>query len=444
VNHELPQTAPGPVDGVTGQARTPVAQRSALALLCALLVLDFADRQVVVTVFPYLRTEFAVTETQLGALVSAVSVLIALGALPAALVVDRWSRVRAIAVMGSLWSIATAACALAPGYLALLAARIGIGVGQAGFGPSGSALLGATYPPERRATVLGVFQMGAPLGVVTGSVAGSLVAAHWGWRSAFLVVALPGLVLALLALRLRDYPSLPQRARARVTAAALLHARSAQGAMLGGALLLVIVSTLYTWLPTHLEHAYRLPPARAGILASTVVLAGALGTVTAGHVADRLARRHVRYRMLVPAATAVATTATLGSAFAVVPPGPTQIVLILLGGATATTAIGPAAAVVLDVVPAAVRATAVAMYAVVQNLMGLAVGPVLTGVLADRWDLTTALTTVAATGLAAALAFWWGSRTYHQDRTSAVLRPSLPTNDRPGVAEGRPSSRRGA
>jgi len=214
--------------------------------------------------------------------------------------------------------------------------------------------------------------------------------------------------------------------------------------MLGGALLLVIVSTLYTWLPTHLEHAYDLPPARAGILASTVVLAGAFGTVTAGHLADRLARRHVRYRMLVPAATAVATTATLGSAFAVVSPGPTQIVLILLGGATATTAIGPAAAVVLDVVPAAVRATAIAMYAVVQNLMGLAVGPVLTGVLADRWNLTTALTTVATTGLGAACAFWWGSRTYHQDRTSAGLRPSLPTNERPEVAEGRPSSRRGA
>jgi hypothetical protein len=162
---------------VSGQDRGAFAPRSALALLCALLVLDFADRQVVVTAFPYLRAEFALSEAQLGALVSAVSVVIALGALPAALVVDRSSRVRAIAVMGSLWSVATAACALAPGYLALLAARTGIGVGQAGFGPAGSALLAATYPSQRRATVLGVFQMGAPLGLVTGSVVGSLVAA---------------------------------------------------------------------------------------------------------------------------------------------------------------------------------------------------------------------------------------------------------------------------
>ena len=261
--------------------------------------------------------------------------------------------------MGSVWSVATAACALAPSYLALLAARIGIGVGQAGFGPAGVALLGATYPSERRATVLGVFQMGAPLGVVTGSVVGSLVAASWGWRAAFLVVALPGLVLALLTLRLRDYRSIPERSRGRATAATLLRAKSAIGAMLGGALLLVIVSTLYTWLPTHLERAYGLSPARAGVMASVVVLAGAVGTVTAGHVADRLARRDVRYRMLVPAVAAVATTATLGSAFGVVPPGPTQIVLILIGGATATTAIGPAAAVVLDVVAAGMRATAI-------------------------------------------------------------------------------------
>ena len=402
---------------MSGAAHGPFAPRTALALLCALLVLDFADRQVVVAAFPYLRAEFAVTEAQLGALVSAVSVVIALTALPIALVVDRWSRVRAIAIMGSLWSVATAACAFAPGFGALLAARLGIGLGQAGFGPAGSAVLGATYPPERRATVLGVFQMGAPIGVVTGSVVGSLVAAHWGWRPAFLVVALPGLVLSLLALRLRDYRTVPERSRGRAAADALLGARSALGAMLGGALLLVIVSTLYTWLPTHLERAYSLAPARAGVMASFVVLAGAVGTVTAGHVADRMARRDVRWRMFVPAIAAVATATTLGTAFGAVPPGPTQMALVLLGGATATCAIGPAVAVVLDVVPQSVSASAIAIYALVQNLMGLAVGPVVTGVLADRWGLTTALATVAGTGLTAAFAFWWGSRHYGRDRT---------------------------
>jgi hypothetical protein len=81
-----------------------------------------------------------------------------------------------------------------------------------------------------------------------------------------------------------------------------------------------------------------------------------------------------------------------------------------------------------------VRTTAAAIYAVVGNLMGLAVGPVVTGVLADRWDLTTALTTVAATGLGAGLAFWWGSRSYHRDRTNVgLMLLTTPSDDRPGV-----------
>src|SRR5919112_1573606 len=433
----------GTVDDVREEARGGFSPRAALVLLCGLLVVDFADRQVVVAAFPYLRAEWALREVQLGALVSAVSVVVALGTFPVALVVDRWSRVRAIAVMGTVWSGETAACAFAPGYLALLLGRIGIGVGQAGFGPAGLALLAASFPAERRATVLGVFQVGAPVGIVTGAVVGSLVSAHWGWRAAFLAVALPGLVLALLALRLRDYRSVPEPSRGRAAAVMLLRARSALGAMVGGALLLVIFSTLYTWLPTHLERAYGMPPNRAGVVASTVVVAGAAGTALSGVVADRLARRDVRWRLWVPAVAAVATTVMLGTAFVATPPGGTQLVLVLLGGAMATTAIGPAAAVVLDVVSVGVRATAVSLFAVVQNLMGLAVGPVLTGALADRWGLTTALAIVAALGVAAGIAFWWGSRSYGRDRARVGFTSSPPPPTGPDTAAGRPAPPRG-
>ena len=417
------------------------AARSTAILLFVLMVIDFADRQVVVTTFPYLRAEFALSDAQLGALVSAVSVTVALGALPLAVAVDRWSRARAIALMGTVWSGATAACAVAPGFAALLAARVGVGVGQAGFGPAGAALLAAAYPPDRRATVLGAFQAGGPLGIVVGAVAGSLVAAQWGWRAAFGVLAVPGLVLALLFLRVRDYPSArTERSPGRVAARALLRARSAQGAMVGGALLLVVVSTLYTWLPTHLERSYGMPPARAGVLTALVVVAGAAGTAGAAHLADRLARRDARRRMLVPVATAAATTATL-----VVPPGVAQMVLLFAGGAMAAAAVGPVAAVVVDVVPANVRATATSMYVLVQNLLGLAVGPVLTGALADRWGMTVAFTAVAGLGLGAAGALWWGSRFYARDRGAAVLSP--PSTDRADGrqdAAARPTRRRTA
>ena len=105
--------------------------------------------------------------------------------------------------------------------------------------------------------------------------------------------------------------------------------------------------------------------------------------------------------------------------------------LVLLGGAMATTAVGPAAAVVLDVVSVGVRATAVSLFAVVQNLMGLAVGPVLTGALADRWGLTTALPVVAVLGVAAGVALWWGSRSYAGDRARARAEVSRRRRRRP-------------
>src|SRR5689334_4692269 len=152
--------------------------RTVLVLLFLLMVVDYADRQVMVAAFPYLRLEWGVSDVQLGVLVSVVSVMVAAAALPIAVAVDRWGRVRAVAVMAVVWSAATAACGFAGGYLSMLVARLVVGLGQASFGPAGSALLAAKFPADRRATVLGVFQTGAPLGILVGGVGGSLAAAH--------------------------------------------------------------------------------------------------------------------------------------------------------------------------------------------------------------------------------------------------------------------------
>jgi len=398
--------------------------RMALVLLFLLMVVDYADRQVMVAAFPYVRLAWGLSDVQLGALVSVVSVVVAAAALPIAVAVDRWGRVRAVAVMAVVWSAATAACGFAGGYLSLLAARFVVGLGQAGYGPAGSALLAAKFPAERRASVLGVFQTGAPVGIVVGGVGGSLAAAQWGWRAAFWVVALPGLVLAVLFLRVGDYPTVrPARPGVRATGRALMGARSAVGAMAGGALLLVVLSTLYTWLPTYLQRVYGMAPARAGVLGSVVVLAGAVGTAGGAVLADRAARRDVRRRLVVPAAAAVLTSALLGTAFLALPAGAAQLLLVLAGAATVTAAVGPAAAAVLDTVEPGLRATAISVFVLVQNLFGLAIGPVLTGAMADRWGLTFALGMVAGLGLPAALALYSGSRSYHRDRTQAGSPP---------------------
>jgi MFS family permease len=204
----------------------------------------------------------------------------------------------------------------------------------------------------------------------------------------------------------------------------LTRAPSAIGAMVGGALLLVVLSTLYTWLPTFLQRTYGMAPVRAGVLGSVVVLAGAVGTAGGAVLADWAARRDVRRRLVVPAAAGVASSALLGTAFLAVPVGSAQLLLILAGGATVTAAVGPAAAAVLDVVQPGLRATAISVFVLVQNLFGLAIGPVLAGAIAERWGLTSALGAVAGLGVPAALALYSGSRSYGRDRNQAASLPA--------------------
>jgi predicted MFS family arabinose efflux permease len=416
-------------------APAPHAGRT-LALLLALMVVDLADRQVLVAAFPQLRAEWGLTDTELGALVSVLTLTVALAAMPVAAWVDRRSRVRAIALMGTVWSVAAAASGWAQGYGQLLAARVGVGAGQAGYGPAGAALLASAFPARHRATVLGAFYAAGPLGVVLGTALGGVVAATWGWRWAVGVLAVPGLLLALAVLRLPDHPTVrPERSRTRPAAVALLRTPSAAGAIAGAVLLLVVASALYTWLPSHLGVAYGLGGAAAGALAAGVLLAGVAGTVAGALVADRLARRDPRYRLLVPAVTATATALLLGLGFGVAPPGVLQLALLLAGAATTTAAVGPVAAVVVDVVHIGQRASAAAVLVVAQNLLGLTIGPVLTGALADRIGLTTALAAVSLLGLVAAASLWSGARSYPRDRAAAAAAAETVPDDGPRPAD---------
>lgn len=401
--------------------------RTLFAAAFALMALDFADRQVVVAAFPYLAAEWRLSDTQLGALASVVPVMVALATFPVALVSDRRSRVRAIAIMGTVWSLATAAAGAAQNYGQLLAARAVVGLGEAGYGPAAGALLATRFPARRRATVLGAFQAAGPLGAVLGVALGGVIAAGWGWRAAFGAFAVPGLVLALMFLRLRDYPTArlegPAAGTARRTLAELFRARSGIAAYGGGALQLMVVSTFYTWLPSHFGRDAGMPPERATGVTALVILAGLAGTIVVGRLADRWAVHDPRARLRVCAVVGLATLALLVPAFAAVGPGPLHLVLILAGGATMTGAVGPVAAVVVDVVHPALRATAISTMTVVQNLFGLAVGPVLAGLLSDHFGIATTLAVMPLVGGVAAGVFWFGSRSYVRDRDAV---PGVP------------------
>lgn len=397
----------------------------AFAMAFLLMTFDFVDRQIVVSMFPALKEAWGLSDKQLGALISSVSITIALFSFPIALVADRWSRVKSIAAMAALWSVATIACSFSRGYGQLLAARAAIGFGEAGYGAAGGALLSSMFPASRRATVVSGFLAAASVGSVLGVVLGGVITTHWGWRAAFGVVGIPGLLLALLFLKVRDYRTVPLvdagavRMGAAGVARALLKPRSALAAYLGGALQLLSVSTLLAWLPSYFNRFYGLRIDQAGLKSAFVILASSIGIVAWGYAADRLAHGNRRAKMLVPAACLVISALLLCPAFGLMQPGTAQFAMIVGGGFMITAASGSVPSVAIDVIHPGLRATAAAMVAVVQNLFGLAAGPLIAGVLSDRFGLDVALAVMPLFCLASAAVLVAGARAYPADLARA-------------------------
>ena len=411
---------------------------SVFGIVFALMVVDYVDRQVVVSMFPHLKAHWNLSDGQLGGLVSIVSVTVALGTVPLSLLADRWSRVKSIFLMALVWSSATLACAYAGSYRELLAARSVVGLGEAAYGSAGAALLASLFPVRMRSTVLGAFLAAGLIGSVLGVVLGGVIAEHWGWQAGFGAVGLPGLLLALLFLLIvRDYKTvaLPtaERARgsatmaARTVVAALLRPRTAIVTCIGAGLQLVMVSTTYAWLPSYFNRFYALTPDRAGARTGIVVLMGGIGAILWSIVADRLSARFPRARLQVPAIMAVATAVFMSAAFAGLPPGPMQFALIVAGATTMTGSIGPVCAVVVDVVHPAVRATAAAMLSLTQNLFGLAAGPLLTGLLSDAYGLPFAMSVIPLFCLVAGAVFILAARTYVSDLERAECDDGAPS-----------------
>ena len=403
----------------------------AFAMTMALMLFDYIDRQVIVSLFPYIKNDWGVSDKQLGGLVSVVSVTVALGALPIALIADRGSRVKSIVVMAAAWSVATISCMFARSYSALFTARSIVGVGEAGYGSVGAALLASLFPARMRAALLAAFFAAASVGSVLGVLLGGVIAARWGWQAAFGVVGIPGLVLAFAYLRVRDYrtveltPSLTQAttttgSTARYVFKVLTGSRTLLWLCLGGAAQLIVVSSVWAWLPSFLNRVHGIAPDQAAIKAALVVLAGAAGGVLWGFVVDRAGRKRPRNKLMTLAALCVLTLAVLAPTFwmsvqAGMISHEAQYALILVGGFLMTCSAGPASAMVIDVVHPGVRATGASVLALIQNLFGLAVGPLLTGMLSDAFGLNAALAVMPAFALLSAGFFLLAARTYESD-----------------------------
>jgi predicted MFS family arabinose efflux permease len=421
----------------------------AFAMTMALMVFDYVDRQVIVSLFPHMKTDWGLTDKQLGLLVSVVSITVALGALPVALFADRASRVRSIVAMAVTWSIATISCMFTRGYGQLLAARSVVGLGEAGYGSVGAALIASHFPSRMRGALMAAFFACASVGSVLGVMLGGLIATRWGWQAAFGVVGIPGLAFALLYMRVRDYrtveltPRLEQATSTsgnavRAVVSALTRTRTMLWVCIGGAAQLIVVSALWSWLPSFLNRNHGMPADQAAVRAALVVLCGAIGSVVWGAVIDRCGIRRPRAKLQAMAVLCLAAVAVLVVAFGAPALGlslapQAQFGLIALGGFLATCTVGPVSAIVIDVVHPGIRATGSSVLALFQNLLGLAAGPFIGGLLSDAYGLGAALTVTPAFGVVAAAAFAWAVRSYEGD----LLRAAEPSHD-PAAAQPAP------
>jgi MFS family permease len=399
----------------------------AFAMTFGLMLFDYIDRQVIVSLFPYMKADWALSDKQLGGLVSVISVVVATLGLPVALLADRFSRVKSVVVMATVWSLASITCMFTRNYGQLFAARALVGAGEAGYGSVGAALIASLFPRRLRSALLGAFFAAASLGSVAGVLLGGAIAARWGWQAAFGAVGIPGLVLALLYMAVRDYKTVDiQNATqsgtqqsvgtlVRRTVSQLAGNRTLVWACSGAAMQLIVVSSIWSWLPSFLNRYHGVAADQAARQAALVVLAGAIGGFIWGTLVDRCALGRAKLRLAIVAGLCLLTMAIFLAAFGLMAAGPAQFGLIVLGGFVMACTVGPISAVVFDVIHPAMRATGAAVLSLAQNLLGLAVGPFLTGWLSDLLGLSTALSLVPLFGLLAALAFVRAMRSYESD-----------------------------
>jgi len=393
------------------------------ALLFLLYMFDYIDRMVITSMFPAIEKDWGISHTQSGMLVSAVYWAIVLLTFPVSLLVDRWSRTKTIGIMAIMWSIATALCALTGNYVQLFMARMLIGIGEAGYAPGGSAVISGLFPLDKRSRMMGLWNASIPVGTAIGHLLGGLIAVKLGWKHAFGIVALPGLIIAILFLFIKDYKTVDlafiDRASRKIKmekkdmVREFLSRPSVIFTYFGMAAVVFVTTALITWLSTYFQNVNGAPMDKAARDASLIMVLAVVGAPLGGYLTDAWRKKQVNARLLFPAISTLCTAVVLFIALQL--RGTVQYLTLLLMGVLVTCFIAGAAAVTQDVIHPGLRATSYAIAVVVQNLVGSSMAPIVLGKIYDISNIQTALSILPFILLTGALLFYLGSRYYEKD-----------------------------
>ncbi|MCU0456055.1 MAG: MFS transporter [Bacteroidales bacterium] len=393
-------------------------------LLFLLYLFDYADRMVVNSMFSFIRAEYGTTDTQNGWLVSVIYLAIGILTFPISLVIDRWSRTKTIGIMAIIWSLATAACAFTGNYVQLFMARILIGFGEAGYAPGGTALISGMYPLEKRSRMMGFWNASIPIGSAIGVTMGGIIASSLGWKHAFGLVALPGLIIAILFLFVKDYKTVDLsyidktnnkiRMERKDMFREFLSRPSVLFTYFGMAAIVFVTTALIVWLPTYFASELSIEPKLAGTLAGAVMVLALIGAPLGGYITDKWREKQNNARLLFPTISTIISAVLLFVALFIFK-GTGQIIVLFLFGAWVMTFLAGAAAVTQDVIHPGMRATSYAIAVAVQNLLGSFTAPIVLGKISDLSNIKTAFSILPFVLLIGTVLFFLGSKYYVSD-----------------------------
>ena len=399
-----------------------------LAVLSFINLFSYLDRYIVSALIESLKhSELGLSDANLGSLMSGFLVVYTLTAPIFGALGDRRSRPRLIALGVACWSFATALSGFAGSYLTLLVARASVGVGEAAYVTIAPSLLSDYYPARQRARVMAIFFCAIPVGSALGYVVGGLVDKHYGWRAAFFVAGVPGLLLAALCLLLRDPPRGVQDAggaapasHAKDTAAVvqkdtwatfgrLMHNQPYVLTILGYAAYTFAVGGLAFWMPAFLERVRGVPRSEATVNFGTiVVITGFIGTFVGGWLGDYCVKySRQAYLWLSAAATVVAAPCVW---MALTTPSRTLYAVWMVAAQLCLfLSTGPINAAIVNLVVATERATAIALGVFAIHLLGDVLSPYLIGALSDASSLAQAVKIVPIAVLIGACVWIWAA-----------------------------------
>ncbi len=406
-----------------------------LGALTVICTFNMIDRYLLAGLVAPIKQEFGVSDTYIGFLLGpSFAILYTTAAIPIARLADRSSRVRIIAIGCAVWSVFTILSGLANDSLSFALLRLGVGLGEAAFVAPAYSLLSDYFPPRRRALAFAIMGTGYFIGQFAGLTAGAVIAETYGWRHAFVVMGIPGILLAAVFFATTQEParvqSLPlgsAQLSLWATFRELWSRPSYRLLTIGSALGSFATYAFAMWGPAYFMRVYEMSMSRANF--SFAVFYGfscMIGTLSCGWLSERAARRGVAAPMRVAAGAlftlimcliVVAMSTQVGVALAV----------MALGGITGG---GYSAAVVAsmhDLVPQGIRATATAIWSFVFNFVGFVWGPYTVGMLSDAFSflgtdgLRLALICTSSAGLLGALLLLRSSHTLAEDEAHLAV-----------------------